>query len=134
MNSDTRGRGPSRRDFLKGLGATGAGLVAGSVSAGSGRATSPAEAAVAPVLRPGRHAHGHGGAPASGVDFGRIFPHLPPFSEANDTVRAALLEVGKRGGIMDAGDQLSAGPKALIVDPERERQPDRGGPVRDQSG
>ena len=117
MNSDTRGRGPSRRDFLKGLGATGAGLVAGSVSAGSGRATSPAEAAVAPVLRPGRHAHGHGGAPASGVDFGRIFPHLPPFSEANDTVRAALLEVGKRGGIMDAGDQLSAGPKALIVDP-----------------
>jgi hypothetical protein len=117
MNSDTRGRGPSRRDFLKGLGATGAGLVAGSVSAGSGLATSPAEAAVAPVLRPGRHAHGHGGAPASGVDFGRIFPHLPPFSAANDTVRAALLEVGKRGGIMDAGDQLSAGPKALIVDP-----------------
>ena len=57
------------------------------------------------------------GAPASSVDFGRIFPDLPPFAEANDTVRAALLEVGKQGGIMDAGDQPAAGPKALIVDP-----------------
>ena len=57
------------------------------------------------------------GAPASSVEFGRIFPALPPFAEANDTVRAALLEVGKPGGIMDARDQLSAGPKALILDP-----------------
>jgi hypothetical protein len=114
--SETHGTGPSRRDFLKGLGATGAGLVAGSISAGTGLATSPAEAA-APALRPSRPPHGHRGAPASSVDFGRIFPDLPPFAEANDTVRAALLEVGKSGGIMDAGDQLSAGPKALIVDP-----------------
>ena len=116
MNSETHNRGSSRRDFLKGLGATGAGLVAGSISAGTGLAASPAEAA-APALRPGRHPHGHRGAPASSVDFGRIFPDLPPFAEASDTVRAALLEVGKPGGIMDAGDQLSAGPKALIVDP-----------------
>jgi Animal haem peroxidase/TAT (twin-arginine translocation) pathway signal sequence len=112
MNGDTRSRRPSRRDFLKGLGATGAGLVAGSISAGA-----PAEAsATAAAARPGRHPHGHG-APASNVDFGRIFPDLPPFAEANDTVRAALLEVGKPGGILDARDQLSAGPKALIVDP-----------------
>ena len=116
MNGDTRGRRPSRRDFLKELGATGAGLVAGSISAGTGLATSPAEAA-APALRPGRRPHDHRGAPASGVEFGRIFPDLRPFAEANDTVRAALLEVGKPGGILDAGDQLSAGPKALIVDP-----------------
>ena len=102
MNSDTRGRGPSRRDFLKGLGATGAGLVAGSMSAGAGLAASPADAA-APALRPGRHPHAARGAPASSLDFGRIFPALPPFAEANDTVRAALLEVGKPGGIMDAG-------------------------------
>ena len=27
------------------------------------------------------------------------------------------MEVGNPGGIMDAGDQLSAGPKALILDP-----------------
>ena len=55
--------------------------------------------------------------PASSLEFGRIFPSLPPFAEANDTVRAALVEVGKPGGIMDAGDLLSAGPKALILDP-----------------
>ena len=116
MNGDTRGRRPSRRDFLKGLGASGAGLVAGSISAGTGLATSPAEAAAA-ALRPGRRPHDHRGAPASGVEFGRIFPDLRPFAEANDTVRAALLEVGKPGGILDARDQLSAGPKALIVDP-----------------
>ena len=72
---------------------------------------------MAPALRSPRHPHRHEGAPASSVDFGRIFPNLPPFAEANDTARAALLEVGKPGGIMDAGDQLSAGPKALIVDP-----------------
>ena len=80
-------------------------------------ATAPAEgAAAAAAARPGRHSRGQG-APASGVDFGRIFPHLPPFADANDTVRAALLEVGKPGGILDARDQLAAGPKALIVDP-----------------
>ncbi len=49
--------------------------------------------------------------------FGRIFPNLPPFAPATDTVRAALLEVGMPGGIMDANDDLAAGPKALIVDP-----------------
>jgi Animal haem peroxidase/TAT (twin-arginine translocation) pathway signal sequence len=114
MNSDARSRGPSRRDFLKGLGATGAGLVAGSMSAG-GLAATPTEA-VAAGAGPGRHPHGLG-APASGVEFGRIFPGLRPFAEANDTVRAALFEVGKPGGILDARDQLSAGPKALIVDP-----------------
>ena len=106
-----RGRS-SRRGFLKGVGAAGAGLLAGSVGAGSAAAD-----ATPATLAPRRYAHGGGGAPASSVDFGRIFPSLPPFAEANDTVRAALLEVGSPGGIMDAGDQLSAGAKALIVDP-----------------
>ena len=55
--------------------------------------------------------------PVSDQLFGRIFPSLPPFAEATDTVRAALLEVGMAGGIMDANDDLAAGPKALIVDP-----------------
>jgi hypothetical protein len=58
-----------------------------------------------------------GGAPGSSVDFGRIFPGLPPFADANDTVRAALLEVGQQGGILDARDDLAAGPKRLILDP-----------------
>src|SRR5690348_3983188 len=118
MSSETRGREPSRRDFLKGLGATGAGLVAGSVGAGAGAPASSAAAAasVPAAIGPGRYPAGQG-LPASRVDFGRIFPKLPPFAEANDLVRAALLEVGQPGGIMDAGDQLSAGPAALIVDP-----------------
>ena len=118
MSSETRGPAPSRRDFLKGLGVTSVGLVAGSVGARVGAATSPAEAAAklpAPI-GPGRYTRGHG-FPASRVDFGRIFPKLSPFAEANDRVRAALIEVGKPGGIMDAADQLSAGAKALILDP-----------------
>ena len=88
------GRGPSRRDFLKGLGATGAGLVAGSM----GTATSAPPAGAAPLPPAARPRHYGHGAPASAVDFGRIFPHLPPFSEANDTVRAALLEAAGRAG------------------------------------
>jgi Animal haem peroxidase len=35
----------------------------------------------------------------------------------------ALLEVGMAGGIMDAGDRLAAGPKALIVDPTVDGNP-----------
>ena len=123
MSGDTRGRRPSRREFLKGLGATGAGLVAGSMSAGA----SAEAATLAAPATPGRHPRGHG-APASSAEFGRIFPHLPPFAEANDTVRAALLEVGKPGGILDARDQLSAGPKALIVDPSVNGNPTAANP------
>ena len=39
--------------------------------------------------------------------FGRMFPSLPPFSADTPSIRAALREVGKPGGIMDAGDDLS---------------------------
>ena len=48
--------------------------------------------------------------------FGRIFPQLPPFAPVTDAVQAALLEVGAQGGILDAQDDLAAGPKALIMD------------------
>ena len=57
--------------------------------------------------------------------FGRIFPDLPPFAAATDSVRAALLEVGLPGGIMDARDDLAAGPKALILDPTVNGNPTR---------
>lgn len=57
------------------------------------------------------------GAPADPTNFGRLFPELPPFAPATDTVRAALIQLGAPGGILDAGDDLTAGPKALIVDP-----------------
>jgi len=53
--------------------------------------------------------------PASG-DFGRIF-RLPPFAPPTPEITAALLALGKRGGLMDAQDDLTAGPVALIVDP-----------------
>lgn len=48
--------------------------------------------------------------------FGRMF-HLPPFAPPTDDIRAALLEAGKPGGILDAKDNLVAGPVNLIVDP-----------------
>jgi hypothetical protein len=115
MEPQERSDSPSRREFLKGVGAVGAGLVAGSLG------VDPAAASRKRRQKPYKHHHGHRrttpGAPASPEDFGRMFPSLPPFAEANDTVRAALAEVGKPGGIMDARDNLAAGPKALIVDP-----------------
>ena len=50
-------------------------------------------------------------------NFGRMFRNLPPFAPSTDAVRNALLELGRPGGIMDANDDLAAGPVALIVDP-----------------
>lgn len=49
--------------------------------------------------------------------FGRIFGKLPPFSADTPEMRAALLEIGKPDGIMDAKDKLSEGPVKLITDP-----------------
>jgi hypothetical protein len=103
---------PSRRDFLKGVGATGAGLVASSVGVDT--------ALAGQKVRGQKPKSGHGhipGAPSSNAEFGRMFPSLPPFAEPTEKVKTALLEVGMPGGIMDAGDHLEAGPKALIIDP-----------------
>ena len=47
--------------------------------------------------------------------FGRMF-RLPPFAPPTNAVREALLELGKAGGIMDADDELAAGPTELITD------------------
>jgi hypothetical protein len=104
----------SRRRWLAGAGAAGAGLAAASVGLLPGVGPAARAAAAAPTGLPGRL--GPGIPPDSGL-FGRIFPGLPPFADATDAVRAALLEVGMQGGIMDAGDDLAAGPKNLIVDP-----------------
>ena len=54
--------------------------------------------------------------PALTGHFGRMF-HLPPFAPPTDVVRDALMALGRPGGIMDANDDLGAGPVALIVDP-----------------
>lgn len=49
--------------------------------------------------------------------FGRMFGDLPPFASDTPEIRAALLEIGKLGGVMDAKDKLSEGPIKLITDP-----------------
>ncbi len=46
--------------------------------------------------------------------FGRMFS-LPAFAPPTDQVKAALIAMGRRGGVMDAGDNLAAGPLELIV-------------------
>ncbi|MGH9219163.1 MAG: peroxidase family protein [Vicinamibacterales bacterium] len=54
---------------------------------------------------------------ASSSDFTRIFQHLPPFAPPTPRVKAALSELGRKGGLMDARDNLAAGPIELIVNP-----------------
>lgn len=58
----------------------------------------------------------HGEEPGRSDRFGRMF-RLPPFAEPTPAISAALVALGARGGLLDARDQLSAGPVALIVDP-----------------
>jgi Animal haem peroxidase len=55
--------------------------------------------------------------PALTGNFGRMFRNLPPFAPPTNAVRDALMQLGSPGGIMDANDDLAAGPVALIVDP-----------------
>jgi Animal haem peroxidase len=56
-------------------------------------------------------------ATTSPTTFGRMFPNLPPFADATSKVKSALTDLGKPGGILDAKDNLSAGPVLLITDP-----------------
>ena len=102
-----RSAGVSRRQCLKGLGAgviaiaVGAAWMAGTATVG-GVLDSGAHAASLEVSLPHR--------------FGRMFPGLSPFAPANDAIRAALRELGKPGGLLDAHDDLAAGAVDLIVD------------------
>jgi hypothetical protein len=98
----TRDTGYSRRGFLGRVG-VGAGAIAIG-GGGGGLATAGA-------------AHAATSATPSTNTFGRIFPNLPPFASATNSVQNALLKLGAPGGILDAKDQLSAGPVALITDP-----------------
>ena len=77
----------------------------------------PVLTAVTPAAADVLHGHGRPGVPHDSSEFGRLFPDLEPFAEATDKVRSALLEVGMPGGILDAGDDLAAGPTRLITDP-----------------
>jgi Animal haem peroxidase len=49
--------------------------------------------------------------------FGRLFPELPAFAEASNGVTKSLLALGAQRGLLDAQDDLSAGPVNLITDP-----------------
>ncbi|MCU1379937.1 MAG: hypothetical protein JWN29_2920, partial [Acidimicrobiales bacterium] len=100
---------PSRRQFLGRLGAAGAGAVAATTVGG-----------VAPATAKDADQKGTGLPPAQPVDgrfFGRMFPKLPPFAQNTVAVRAALLEIGRPGGVLDARDDLAAGPIQLITNP-----------------
>src|SRR5438105_13338573 len=92
----------SRHGFLKRAGA-GAGAVA--LSGGLGAAVAPRGVAARSVT-----------VSTGPTTFGRIFPNLPPFATATDAVRAALADLGKAGGLLDARDDLSKGPELLITD------------------
>ena len=50
--------------------------------------------------------------------FGRLFPTLPAFAADTPLLRDALMELGAKGGPMDAGDDLSD-PITLITDPAK---------------
>ena len=114
MGDDKVPMRPSRRQFLAGAGAAGAGIVAAKMgSAGVMPVlSSEAEADAAVAVRT---LAATPGAPKSPNLFGRMFPSLPPFADATDAVRAALSAVGAPEGILDAKDDLAAGPKNLIV-------------------
>ncbi len=104
----------TRRGWLVGTGAVGAGLAAASAGLLPGAGPAARAATAAPA---GLHGRLGPGVPADSGLFGRMFPACRHSLTCNDTVRAALLEVGMPGGIMDAHDDLAAGPKSLIVDP-----------------
>jgi hypothetical protein len=95
----------SRRSFLKR-----AGVGAGAVALGGGVAgafSRPVKAARARSLY----------ASTGSQTFGRLFPNLPPFAKASTGLDNAMLAIGAQGGLLDAQDQLSAGPIKLITDP-----------------
>ena len=101
-NNDVRSRNISRRKFL---GALGTSVVAlGMPSSLAVRAAHGAQQSQRSrfVIREDR--------------FGRIFPQLPPFAESSRKLEAALMELGKPGGILDAKDDLAKGPVLLITD------------------
>ena len=61
--------------------------------------------------------HGQRVYAASAGYFGRIFDRLPAFAPQSPRVEAALRDLGKPGGILDARDALEKGPVLLITDP-----------------
>ena len=106
----------SRRSFLGRFGAVSAGVaLAGCDMPGvpGGQDPAPAPAPSAPPAEGGAPIIPIGGPPNT---FGRLFD-LPPFAEDSPALQEALVDIGRPGGIMDANDDLSAGPIELITNP-----------------
>jgi hypothetical protein len=100
-------RGVSRRRFLGGIGAGAAGAV--TMGSTAGLVLMPPAAAAAAPAPAGAPTVPHG-------RFGRMF-RMNSFHGATPQLRDALMDIGKQGGVLDAKDNLAAGPVALIVDP-----------------
>lgn len=98
----------NRRAFLKALGI---GAAASAVTVG------PATGAAA--ASPGSAGANSAGTPRAPfrTTFGRMFPQLPPFAPPGAGLTEALVDIGRKGGILDAGDDLTADPLDLILDP-----------------
>jgi Animal haem peroxidase len=100
--SDERSSRYSRKSFLGRLG-----LGAATVGAGGLLRTETAQAQLQAQKVSKAGVEGH---------FGRIFHGLPPFASESSQVQAALRDIGKPGGILDAKDPLEKGPVLLITD------------------
>jgi hypothetical protein len=94
-----------RRAFLKraGVGA-GAVVVGGGVPGAAARPVEAAPARSRFIATDAQH-------------FGRLFPNLEAFAPATKHVTKSLLALGARRGLLDAKDDLAAGPVALIANP-----------------
>jgi hypothetical protein len=118
VRDHARGR-ITRRAFVGGASLGAAGAVAAKAGGLLGAdPTAQAPEAEAVAARAGRNP----------LNFGRMFRRLPPFAEDTEDVKAALREIGRPGGIMDANDDLSAGPVLLITD-ESLQQVNRNNPT-----
>lgn len=93
--------GVSRRALLRGGAVTAATAAITATSSGC-----PAHAAVA-------------SRPASPRTFSRMFPQLPAFARPSTALHEALVDLARPGGVLDARDDLTAGPVLLITDPSR---------------
>ena len=103
----------SRRSFLGRFGAVSAGVaLAGCDMPGLPGGQEPAPPAPSTPPPSGPPIVPIGGPPNT---FGRLFD-LPPFAEDSQALQEALLDIGRPGGIMDANDDLAAGPIELITD------------------
>src|SRR5437764_11117628 len=91
------GKGISRRQFLGRMGAGAAGAAAMGAVGGIGLGTLERATALADPSSPGS---------SSPLFFGRIFPDLPPFAQPSDALTAALRDIGKPGGLLDAKHDL----------------------------